>query len=84
MSILNGILRVFACALIAGLERRDFEIALQHFFPFLDELHEKVVSLHKPGHTEGQTLVYLPEVIPAIKAAGGTDVVVTRVGQIVP
>ncbi len=26
----------------------------------------------------------LPEVIPAIKAAGGTDVVVTRVGQIVP
>jgi ATP phosphoribosyltransferase len=26
----------------------------------------------------------LPEVIPAIKAAGGTDVIVTRVGQIVP
>jgi ATP phosphoribosyltransferase len=26
----------------------------------------------------------LPEVIPAIKAAGGSDVVVTRVGQIVP
>jgi ATP phosphoribosyltransferase len=26
----------------------------------------------------------LPEVIPAVKAAGGSDVVVTRVGQIVP
>jgi len=26
----------------------------------------------------------LPEVIPAIKLAGGRDVVVTRVGQIVP
>ena len=26
----------------------------------------------------------LPEVIPAVKAAGGCDVVVTEVGQIVP